>query len=139
MAQPHWALALLAASLAGLLLADAALGQTFTYSRGWKPGGKRSRVASLAPPPPLPPRFRALGAALPPSGAFLDDAAGLPDDQAPVRFVVEGLSERWAPYEGPSWRPQPQDHGQDKRHDADRDSELYRHGELSTQGDHDDH
>ncbi|XP_026284750.1 uncharacterized protein LOC113210798 [Frankliniella occidentalis] len=114
---------LLAASLVVLLLADVALGQTFTYSRGWKPGGKRARAVPLPPPPPRP-RATPNAPASYPEDVVLDDQ--------PVRYFVEALGERWAPFDVAPWRPQAQPPAQD-------DDERYRHAEQPSQGEHDDH
>lgn len=91
---PGALLAALAASLAGLLLAEAAWGQTFTYSRGWKPGGKRSpQGVPLGPP---------LGSELAPIAGYVDDLAveeqqpppARPAARPPVVYLAT-VGERW--------------------------------------------
>ncbi|KAK3921236.1 Pro-corazonin [Frankliniella fusca] len=86
---------MLAVALASLLLADSAVAQTFSYSRGWK-SGKRAVGAA--------------GAALPSAGAAAAGLGGrvgpaddiLAEDLPLYRYFLEGRGEHRVPYD--PWR-----------------------------------
>ncbi|KAE8742130.1 Corazonin [Frankliniella occidentalis] len=84
---------LLAAAMAALLLADCAVGQTFSYSRGWKSGKRAVGAAGAALPPSGPPSV-SLG------GRPADDI--LAEDLPLYRYFLEGRGEHRVPYD--PWR-----------------------------------